>query len=192
MAKATSNPGTVVRISLSKARALLGKHDLDHDGWVKLVHGLAAGDVPYWPDNPDLGELWGKLSGAGNPDVTFPRVEGDWAEFYIKGVRRTIGPIQVGYEAVVALLPKAARVPQPESQEEPGRISSQIWITTEAKRLKRADEIPADISKTEFAKLLADNLTKAAKTNPSIHPIGMESIRNRLKDWRSWPIPAIE
>jgi hypothetical protein len=72
------------------------------------------------------------------------------------------------------------------------RITTAQWIAAEAKRLKRSDEIPANIGKTDFAKLLADNMRTAAKTNESIRAITRQSLMNRLSDWGLWPISAIE
>jgi len=104
----SDEPTTFTRISLSEARALLGKYYPDEIGIgrEKLVRALAAGDVPYWPADPDLAALWRKLSGQdNNQQIQHVRSEGDWIEFYLNGVRRAIGPIYVGREAVVALLP---------------------------------------------------------------------------------------
>jgi len=110
----SDEPTTFTRISLSEARALLGKYYPDEIGIgrEKLARALAAGDVPYWPADPDLAALWRKLSGQdNNQQIQHVRSEGDWIEFYLNGVRRAIGPIYVGREAVVALLPVEAHTP---------------------------------------------------------------------------------
>jgi hypothetical protein len=192
VAKRASESNTVALISLSKAREILGKCYPDEIGIgrEKLARGLAAQKVPYSPNHPDLDALWRKLAGQDNQEIQHVRSEGDWAEFYIKGVRRVIGPIRVGREAVLALLPKDARLPP----EKPRRVKSKDWIIKEAQRLKRLDEIPADISKTDFAKLLADNMDRAAKADHSISikPVGWEYIFNHLRKWGLWPISAIQ
>lgn len=204
MAKLASKPSTMARISLAKARALLSEHHPPHIAWEKLVHGMATGNVPYWPDDPDLAALWKKLSGKlSNPQIQYVRCEESWVEFHINNVRRTIYPIQVGLEGVWRLLPKDVRARLAERQEEPAkeeprRILSVDWITAEAKQLKRTGKVPADIergghgAKKEFARLLATNMIKAAKTDRSIHPVTWKYIRNHLLAWRLWPISVIE
>jgi hypothetical protein len=106
---------------------LLGKYYPDEIGIgrEKLVRALAARDVPYWPADPDLAALWRKLSGQDDTQqIQHVRSEVDWIEFYLNGVRRVVGPIYVGREAVVALLPVEARTPSspaptPTSDEKP-------------------------------------------------------------------------
>jgi len=86
-------------------------------------------------------------------------------------------------------------LPAPEAQETPvRRITAKNWITVEAQRLKRLDKIPAGISKTDFAKMLAGNLKAAAVGDPSIsvHSGSWKYIRNNLSDWGVWPIRVIE
>jgi hypothetical protein len=201
----TSSPSgkPVALITLVKARELLNKYYPEQIfGLDKLVPGLAAGTVPYQPNNPDLHELWTKLS-KGNPNVEHVRIEGDWAEFYLAGKRCTIGPIQVGHEAVVALLPKAARERLVEKQEEsakerPRHVTAKEWITAEARQLKRTDKIPVDIergrrgAKKKFAQLLATNILNAVKKDRSITPVTWKYINNHLLAWGLWPISAIE
>jgi hypothetical protein len=47
----------------------------------------------------------------------------------------------------------------------PKRVNTKEWIVAEAKRLKKANQIPKDITRpTGFAKLLEDRMCKAAET----------------------------
>jgi hypothetical protein len=105
MAKAGNKSSTLTRILLNKALALLSKHHPPHIAWEILVREIAARHVRYWPDDPDLAAVWKKLSGENNPQIQFFRHERDWVEFHINNVRRTIYPIQVALEDLLALLP---------------------------------------------------------------------------------------
>jgi len=199
MARRTDQSSIVARILLAKALEVLEERHPPHIAWEMLVRGLAAGDVPYWPHDPDLAALWRKLSGAGEPHISHPHVdrEGSWVEFHIKGIRRTIYPIQVGLEAVWGLLPKDARVSAPsEEQEQSRRIKPEAWLLNEIRRLKKDGEISDTISKKELAKdFLGPNMRHAVKTNPSVRlkPLKWTSIVNMLRDKPGlWPISAIE
>jgi len=195
LAKLASKSSAVALISLSKARALFPDNIAWEIAWEKLVHGMAARGVPYSPDDPDLGELWRKLS-RGNPDITLPpRFEGDRVEFYIKGVRRRIGPIQIGLKAVIALQPKDARVPRPDTQEKPRRISPEMWILTEIARLKKEGKISNGISKTELARDFLEPRMREATKDPStrLKALRWRTIVNMLANKPGlWPISAIE
>jgi hypothetical protein len=75
----------------------------------------------------------------------------------------------------------------------PKRVNTKEWIVAEAKRLKKANEIPKDITRpTGFAKLLEDRMGTAAETNKSIRPVGWRYIKNHLSEWGLWPIEAIK
>jgi hypothetical protein len=65
------------------------------------------------------------------------------------------------------------------------------WIADEAKRMKRNNEIPADIRILQFAKLLAERLNDAARTDRSLRPMKAKSIENKLRDWGLWPVTSI-
>jgi hypothetical protein len=204
VAKLPSRSSTAVRILLTKALDLLGQHHPPHIAWEKLVYGMAAGDVPYWPKDPDLAAVWKKLSGEHTPQIQHVERQANWVEFRIRGVRRTIYPIQVGLEAVWRLLPKdvRARLAKEESAKEERRhVSSVDWIIAEAQRLKRTDGIPDAITcerhgaKTAFAKLLGANLMNAANNTDasiSVDPVGWKYIFNYLEKWGIWPLDRIE
>lgn len=74
------------------------------------------------------------------------------------------------------------------------RITAKKWITAEAERLKRSGLIPADISKTDFAKCLATNMALAAERDHLIliRPVRWKYIRNHLSKWGLWPPGIIE
>jgi hypothetical protein len=85
--------------------------------------------------------------------------------------------------------PKPVTAPVPLNE----TVDSGTWIVTEAGRMKAAGEIPAHITKTSFAKALADRMRRAAAADPSIRPIKWQSIANRLaKPWEIWPITSIK
>ena len=211
---------TVARVSLTRARALLSKHHPEHIAGEILGREIAAGNVRYWPDDPDLAAYFKKMGGQNNPDIMFAESGsgegGDWIEFYIRGERRTFYPIEVALDDVLRLLPEDARI-LCEEQEEPEvvrrvegarilhekqekpeavrRVTAKEWITAEAQRLKRLDPIPADLTtKTGFAKLLADNMGRAAAWDHwiSIRPVKWTHIKNNLQGWGLWPISAIQ
>ena len=66
------------------------------------------------------------------------------------------------------------------------------WIAAEARRMKKAAEIPQDIKITDFAKELERRMCKAANVDRSPRPIKWQSIRNKLGDWGLWPITSIK
>jgi hypothetical protein len=57
--------------------------------------------------------------------------------------------------------------------------------------MKRNNEIPADIRILQFAKLLAERLNDAARTDRSLRPMKAKSIENKLRDWGLWPVTSI-
>ena len=66
------------------------------------------------------------------------------------------------------------------------------WIVAEAKRMKAAGEIPSDITKTEFAKLLEGRLKAAARHGTVAKPVDHRHIVNNLEHaWGLWPISSI-
>jgi hypothetical protein len=92
----------------------------------------------------------------------------------------------------VVIMPAPAPAPPTPAPRAPTpplvRTSSKTWITEDAGRMKAAGDIPAGISKTNFAKILEQRMLKAAETNPSIDPITWRSIQNQLSAWGLWPI----
>jgi hypothetical protein len=62
------------------------------------------------------------------------------------------------------------------------------WIAAEVERMTQDGKIPAGISITEFARLLAGRMQKAAKADSSIHPVGWGHIKNMLPGLGLWPI----
>jgi len=101
-------------------------------------------------------------------------------------------PLQV---EVIRLPPIAMMAPQRGPSEPPRRqVTAVEWITGEAQRLKRDNKIPAGISKTAFAQMLATNMEEAAKTDHSISikPVGPGYILNQLEGWSLWPISSIK
>jgi hypothetical protein len=78
----------------------------------------------------------------------------------------------------------------------PKRVSTKDWITAEAKRLKKDNEIPrsAYIHPTTFAKLLWDRMKNAADTDKSIRlrRVDWRHIKNQLRKWGLWPIESIK
>jgi hypothetical protein len=94
--------------------------------------------------------------------------------------------IELVQDDVVALLPAVDGMDAP-----PGFIPGSTWISAEARRMKGAGEISPRISKTDLAKALAHRMLKASEQDPTVRPIGWESIRNRLGEWGLWPITSI-
>lgn len=70
-------------------------------------------------------------------------------------------------------------------------IGTAGWITAEAKRMKAAGEIRDGIRKTNFAKLLAARMRKAARSDESLRVVGSPHIKNNLSAWGLWPISVI-
>jgi hypothetical protein len=118
--------------------------------------------------------------------------------------RRLHGRARYGYHVVSRLqgyvfydwIPDLARVwPKVfEPPAAPRRISAKDWITREAQRLKRLDEIPTNIRQRDFAKLLKKNRDDAVKKDASIE-IGQADypyIETHLKEWGLWPPAAIQ
>jgi hypothetical protein len=73
-----------------------------------------------------------------------------------------------------------------------GRVSTKAWCVAEAERLKAARKLPEDLGIVAFAKLLADGLAGAAKTNKSLRPVSSDYIRNSVRDWGIWPINIVK
>lgn len=65
------------------------------------------------------------------------------------------------------------------------------WIVAEARRMQAAAEIPDNITKTTFARALAERMQKAFEADRSIRPMKWRSIRNQLEPWGLWPIASI-
>jgi hypothetical protein len=72
------------------------------------------------------------------------------------------------------------------------KISTKTWITAEARGMKADGLIPAGILITDFAKMLAGRMEKAARSNPRIHPVRWSHIKNELPQWDLWPINKIK
>jgi hypothetical protein len=162
-------------------------------GTASVISMSTASDLP----------IWRKLSGEGDdPHVLFPGIH--WEESTIEAHwrgRHRVFRVKVALEDVQQLLPEDVLATlaerRPNTQEEPAvvrRMPAMQWIAREAWRLKRIDAMPDDISKTEFAKLLADNMERAATYDLSISitPITWKYIRNHLSEWALWPIPVIK
>jgi len=66
------------------------------------------------------------------------------------------------------------------------------WVANEARRMKREGKIPPDIRISKFARALATNMRRAAKTDSSIRPVGEGHIKNMLPDWGLWPVARIK
>jgi len=151
-------------------------------GVASVIPRATASDLP----------IWRKLAGERDepPRVLFAAIswEESTIEAYWRG-RHRIYRIKVVRDNVLRLLPEDALATPPEEQPETPkvvrRVTAKEWITAEAKRLKRTDAIPADISKTAFAKLLADNMDRAATYDHSIsiRPVRWRYIRNYLSKW---------
>ncbi|MEH2526745.1 MULTISPECIES: hypothetical protein [unclassified Bradyrhizobium] len=112
--------------------------------------------------------------------------------------------IELLHADVEALLPKDARPrsspvrqlslsdegkPEPEST---AVQNTATWVADEARQLKAAGKIPADIIRARFAKLLADQMNKAARAKrlpPNLRPVTSGYIK--LSDWGVWPIDKI-
>jgi hypothetical protein len=71
------------------------------------------------------------------------------------------------------------------------KLVSKVWCVAEAKRLKFAGKLDSLKNKTALAKLLADGIRKAARTDSSLRSLTMRYIRNQLKNWGLWPIDRI-
>jgi hypothetical protein len=110
--------------------------------------------------------------------------------------------IEVPLAAVEALLPAAvepeAPVEQPplpaEEPESPAVQNTASWIAAEARQLKHAGKIPAGIIKTEFAKMLVDQMGKAARAKrlpTQLRPVTSGYLKDKLSDWDLWPIDKI-
>jgi hypothetical protein len=211
MAKAGKKPSTTTTwILLSVALDLLVDYYRDR-GIAKriLLRALFAGDVDWRcarfegrrePGDPDVGDprFWRQTPATPADGVVYPdggvylvtlqiNWEQDSAKTDIWNGCYTAVRIEVSREDVLALLPA-------EIQEEPmdGPTGSGIWISTEAKNMKKAGEIPANIGKSDFARELETRMRKAAKADPSIRPVKWTHIKNKLLDWGLWPISAIK
>jgi hypothetical protein len=71
-------------------------------------------------------------------------------------------------------------------------LSSAAWIAAEVRRMKEANEIPLDITITDFSRMIAGRMQKAAGTNKPSRVIKWTSIKNKLRDWGLWPISSIK
>jgi hypothetical protein len=74
----------------------------------------------------------------------------------------------------------------------PKPLSTIVWITAEARQLKADDKITKGMSKTELAKLLANQSQGAAKADKLKKPLTLRYIRNQLEAWDLWPISSIK
>ena len=97
--------------------------------------------------------------------------------------------VELAYEDVVARLPA-----EPDKREE--THVSKVWVAAEAKRMKKAGEIPDGISITDLAKELAARMEAAAEaaaaTGRSLRAVGWRHIKNKLPDWGLWPVSLIQ
>jgi hypothetical protein len=200
MAKmATNQPSTVAKISLAKALAMLGRHHPPHIAGEILWREMAAGNVPYWPNDPTLATFVRKMVGKSAPDD--PRIEhlriehtldheGSWVEFWIGAVRCTIYPIQVDRDAVLRLLPARAQ-----AEERPQGIARDVWFLNELKRLKGEGRIANNTHKTEVAAILGPRWNALVEANPALRlkRLAVSSIPNYLRDTPGlWPLSSIE
>jgi hypothetical protein len=73
-----------------------------------------------------------------------------------------------------------------------------VWIEADIKRLRADGEIPDGVRKTEFSKLLANRMSKAADSNgfvslpgtdKPVRVVGWRHIKNSLPIWGLWPPP---
>jgi hypothetical protein len=160
-------------------RLLEGGHTLEEAAALKRearAAGLAIlyADSVYREGDP---AFW-----RAGPETNFDE---SWArEKYVIDGSAAYG-IQVAREDVEALLPAKPPVLK-------GFGGAKSWITIKARQLKAAGKIRADITKADFARLLADRMREAAGTDPSVRPITARSIANKLAEWGLWPISKIK
>jgi hypothetical protein len=189
---------TIAKISLGRALALLSKHHPAHIAGEILWCEMAAGNVPYWPNDPTLAAFVRKMAGKnapGDPQIEHPHIEhsldreGSWVEFWIGAVRCTIYPIQVDRDAVLRLLPARAL-----AEEYPQSIERDIWFLNEIKRLRDEGKITDDTHKTEVGKILAPRWNAIVEANPTfkLKRLALSSIPNYLRNTPGlWPPSAI-
>jgi hypothetical protein len=216
MAKPNNTSTTVgwiwLREALARAHARFGSVALAKK---RLVEWLAAGELPWscmsWEtldaetiarlDQDNRDAIAGKNRGwsilhaipsgpyrEGDPQFWCANLKIDWKDNgaceQATGGAKALG-IKVSLERLLALLPDES----PEREEIHG---TGAWIAAEAKRMKDANKIPADIRISEFARKLERNLNKAAKRDDSLRPIKAKSIENGLRDWGVWPVASIK
>ena len=201
MAKTAANqPSTVAKIALIRALVMLGKCHPPHIAAEILWRKMAAGDVPYWPNDPTLAAFVRKMAGEsapGDPQIEHPHIEhypdrdGSWVEFWIGAVRRTIYPIQVDRDAVLRLLPVEARA---QAEDHPQGIERHIWFLNEMKRLRGEGKITDNTRKTEAAEILGPRWDAVVKANPALglKRLAVSSIPNYLRNTPGlWPPSSI-
>lgn len=99
-------------------------------------------------------------------------------------------PVQTTANQTVAVAGESSLVP----------TGAGAWLKVEAKRMKAAGEISARIRITDFAKLLEQQMRKAATsdgfvsmagTNKPVRTVRWRTIKNKLPLWGLWPISSI-
>lgn len=93
--------------------------------------------------------------------------------------------IKVARTVVMALMPAEALAGD-------DLTATAVWVANEARRLKQAGKIPANIRISKLARDLADNMRAAADTDSSIRPVGWRHIKNMLSTWGLWPTSSIK
>jgi hypothetical protein len=105
-------------------------------------------------------------------------------------------PVLTAGNLAVALRPIVEARRQVSSESPTG---AGIWLSAEARRLKAANAIRADIRRTDFAKMLKRQMDKAATagfvriagTDKLVRVVGWRHIKNQLRSWHLWPINSI-
>jgi hypothetical protein len=200
MAKTAVVEPSITWIWLWDALVLLMQYYPRPRAEIILVRAIAEGRVrrKRFPrtdsDGHDM-RIWRRLlNGGDEPEMWYAQVH--WEESGIEGNWRLLPRsfrIRVVQGDVQRLLPDEARLWLPEVH--PVRhLTAVEWITREAQMLNRQSKIPIGINKTNFSKLLANNMRNAPGKDPSIsvNPVKWEYIRNHLSEWDLWPISIIE
>jgi hypothetical protein len=90
-----------------------------------------------------------------------------------------------------AASPPAVQKSSPVDSPSKSQTPTVRWVTGEARRLKAAGKIDESIQITDFAKLLEENMEKAAKTDKTLKPVKWQHIKNSLPAWGLWPVTSI-
>jgi hypothetical protein len=209
MAKASGST-TTAWISLSDARQLVVNAYESKElaerllvGWLgegkarwscKLFEGPRAADLAARQREATGGAVWwvapDTAFSEGDPAFWRASLKINWEdnsahEQHVVGGARAYG-IKIVREDVLAQLP--GQLGEPEET----TATSKGWIVEKARRMKRAGEIPDGIRKTDFAKLLEEQMKKAVSTGKVKKSVSWRYIKNRLEDWDLWPISSIK
>jgi hypothetical protein len=74
-------------------------------------------------------------------------------------------------------------------------VTVRDWVVAETRRMKTAGEIGDEIRIGQLAEKLAAAMRKAMQTAASdskLRAVGAGYIRNKLRDWKLWPVSSIE